>query len=171
MGGKKKQHFSSQHQRSAKAKSNTKTKTFTTETRRKVKLPLSTARWTGETLNEQEQVKKRARLGPQSWRRPMKADGGFRKHKAGVKRQITEGEPGRQGLPEAATQAEAGGHAPSCQWVSRTRTSCGHADEASTFMFLPTGRWREARTLMLIAARRRPNAIQVGCMRIQKAVI
>src|SRR6478609_25433 len=91
----------------------------------------------------------------------------------GMKRQITEGESREdkvyQKLKQRLKLAEM---APRCQWVRLDGTSCGSPQMKQHIYCFAHMQMAEARALMLrLPPPEDANAIQVGLMRIQKAVI
>jgi hypothetical protein len=90
-----------------------------------------------------------------------------------IKRQITEGEAKKdkvyQKLKQRLKLAEM---APRCQWVRQDGTSCGSPQMKRHIYCFAHMQMAEATALMLkLPPPEDPNAIQVGLMRIQKAVI
>jgi hypothetical protein len=91
----------------------------------------------------------------------------------GMKRQMTEG-PAKedrvyQKLKQRLKMADM---APRCQWVRQDGTSCGSPQMKQHIYCFAHMQMAEARDLMLrLPPPEDPNAIQVGLMRIQKAVI
>jgi hypothetical protein len=91
----------------------------------------------------------------------------------GVKRQMTEGamkeDKVYQKLKQRLKMADM---APRCQWVRQDGTSCGSPQMKQHIYCFAHMQMAEARDLMLrLPPPEDPNAIQVGLMRIQKAVI
>jgi hypothetical protein len=91
----------------------------------------------------------------------------------GVKRQMTEGQAKEdkvyQKLKQRLRMADM---APRCQWVRQDGTSCGSPQMKQHIYCFAHMQMAEARDLMLrLPPPEDPNAIQVGLMRIQKAVI
>jgi hypothetical protein len=91
----------------------------------------------------------------------------------GMKRQMTEGETKEdkvyQKLKQRLKLAEM---APRCQWVRQDGTSCGSPQMKQHIYCFAHMQMAEARALMLrLPPPEDANAIQVGLMRIQKAVI
>src|SRR5579859_803668 len=91
----------------------------------------------------------------------------------GMKRQITEGEATEdkvyQKLKQRLKMAEM---APRCQWVRQDGTGCGSPQMKQHIYCFAHMQMAEARALMLrLPPPEDANAIQVGLMRIQKAVI
>jgi len=91
----------------------------------------------------------------------------------GVKRQMTEGEAKEekvyQKLKQRLRLAEM---APRCQWVRQDGTGCGSPQMKQHIYCFAHIQMAEAMDLMLrLPPPEDPNAIQVGLMRIQKAVI
>src|SRR5579859_7158205 len=91
----------------------------------------------------------------------------------GMKRQITEGEAREdkvyQKLKQRLKMAEM---APRCQWVRQDGTSCGSPQMKQHIYCFAHIQMAEARALMLrLPAPEDANAIQIGIMRIQKAML
>jgi hypothetical protein len=91
----------------------------------------------------------------------------------GMKRQITEGESREdkvyQKLKQRLKMAEM---APRCQWVRQDGTSCGSPQMKQHIYCFAHIQMAEARALMLrLPPPEDANAIQVGIMRIQKAML
>jgi hypothetical protein len=93
----------------------------------------------------------------------------------GMKRQITEGEAKEDKVYQKLKQRlKLADMAPRCQWVRQDGTSCGSPQMKRHIYCFAHMQMAEARTLMLRLMLPPPedaNAIQVGLMRIQKAVI
>jgi hypothetical protein len=91
----------------------------------------------------------------------------------GVKRQITEGEAKKDKVYQKLKQRlKMADMAPRCQWVRQDGTSCGSPQMKQHIYCFAHMQMAEARDLMLrLPPPEDPNAIQVGLMRIQKAVI
>ncbi|HET8889815.1 MAG TPA: hypothetical protein VFQ41_13000 [Candidatus Angelobacter sp.] len=91
----------------------------------------------------------------------------------GVKRQITEGEAREDKLYQKLKQRlKLADMAPRCRWVRQGGTSCGSPQMKQHIYCFAHMQMAEARALMLrLPPPEDANAIQVGLMRIQKAVI
>jgi len=90
----------------------------------------------------------------------------------GVKRQITEGEAKADKVYQKLKQRlKLADMAPRCQWVRQGGTSCGSPQMKQHIYCFAHMQMAEARELMLrLPPPEDANAIQVGLMRIQKAV-
>jgi hypothetical protein len=91
----------------------------------------------------------------------------------GVKRQMTEGDAKEDKVYQKLKQRlRLADMAPRCQWVRQDGTSCGSPQMKQHIYCFAHMQMAEARDLMLrLPPPEDPNAIQVGLMRIQKAVI
>jgi hypothetical protein len=91
----------------------------------------------------------------------------------GVKRQITEGEAREDKVYQKLKQRlKLADMAPRCRWVRQDGTSCRSPQMKQHIYCFAHRQMAEARTLMLmLPAPEDANAIQVGLMRIQKALI
>ena len=91
----------------------------------------------------------------------------------GVKRQITEGEAKEDKVYQKLKQRlKLADMAPRCRWVRQDGTSCRSPQMKQHIYCFAHRQMAEARTLMLmLPAAEDANAIQVGLMRIQKALI
>src|SRR5882724_6518320 len=91
----------------------------------------------------------------------------------GVKRQITEGDAREDNIYQKLKQRlKMADMAPRCQWVRQDGTSCGSPQMKQHIYCFAHMQMAEARTLMLrLPPPEDANAIQVGLMRIQKALI
>jgi hypothetical protein len=91
----------------------------------------------------------------------------------GVKRQITEGDAKEDRVYQKLKQRlKVADMAPRCQWVRQDGTSCRSPQMKQHIYCFAHMQMAEARDLMLrLPAPEDANAIQVGLMRIQKAVI
>jgi hypothetical protein len=90
-----------------------------------------------------------------------------------MKRQMTEGESKEDKVYQKLKQRlKMADMAPRCQWVRQDGTSCGSPQMKRHIYCFAHMQMAEARDLMLrLPPPEDPNAIQVGLMRIQKAVI
>src|SRR6266853_5979866 len=91
----------------------------------------------------------------------------------GVKRQITEGEAKEDKVYQKLKQRlKLADMAPRCRWVRQDGTSCRSPQMKQHIYCFAHRQMAEARTLMLmLPAPEDANAIQIGLMRIQKALI
>jgi hypothetical protein len=91
----------------------------------------------------------------------------------GTKRQMTEGQAKEDKVYQKLKQRlKLADMAPRCQWVRQDGTSCGSPQMKQHIYCFAHMQMAEARDLMLkLPPPEDPNAIQVGLMRIQKAVI
>jgi hypothetical protein len=91
----------------------------------------------------------------------------------GMKRQFTEGDAREDKIYQRLKQRlKMADMAPRCQWVRQDGTSCGSPQMKQHIYCFAHRQMAEARELMLrLPPPEDPNAIQVGLMRIQKAVI
>jgi len=91
----------------------------------------------------------------------------------GMKRQITEGEAREDKVYQRLKQRlKMADMAPRCQWVRQDGTSCGSPQMKRHIYCFAHMQMAEARALMLrLPPPEDPNAIQVGLMRIQKAML
>src|SRR6266853_2897768 len=91
----------------------------------------------------------------------------------GVKRQMTEGPAKEEKVYQKLKQRlKLADIAPRCQWVRQDGTSCGSPQMKQHIYCFAHMQMAEARTLMLmLPPPEDANAIQIGLMRIQKAVI
>jgi hypothetical protein len=91
----------------------------------------------------------------------------------GMKREITEGKTKEEKVYQKLKQRlKLADMAPRCQWVRQDGTSCGSPQMKQHIYCFAHRQMAEARTLMLmLPAAEDANAIQVGLMRIQKALI
>jgi hypothetical protein len=91
----------------------------------------------------------------------------------GMKRQMTEGPAKEEKVYQKLKQRlKLADMAPRCQWVRQDGTSCGSPQMKQHIYCFAHMQMAEARDLMLrLPPPEDPNAIQVGLMRIQKAVI
>jgi hypothetical protein len=91
----------------------------------------------------------------------------------GMKRQMTEGEGKEEKVYQKLKQRlKMADMAPRCQWVRQDGTSCRSPQLKQHIYCFAHRQMAEARTLMLmLPAAEDANAIQVGLMRIQKALI
>src|SRR5579864_4612531 len=91
----------------------------------------------------------------------------------GMKRQITEGETREDKVYQKLKQRlKMADMAPRCQWVRQDGTSCGSPQMKRHIYCFAHIQMAEARALMLrLPAPEDANAIQIGIMRIQKAML
>ena len=123
--------------------------------------------------DEQEQVKKRAMELSLKLAQTYEELTRLLERNPGVKRQITEGEAKEDKVYQKLKQRlKLADMAPRCQWVRQDGTSCRSPQMKQHIYCFAHRQMAEARTLMLmLPPPEDANAIQVGLMRIQKAVI
>jgi hypothetical protein len=126
-----------------------------------------------QEVEQQEQVKTRAEALALKLAQTYEELSRLLERNPGVKRQMTEGQEkedkGYQKLKQRLKMADM---APRCQWVRQDGTSCGSPQMKQHIYCFAHIQMAEARALMLrLPPPEDPNAIQVGLMRIQKAVI
>src|SRR5216684_1334674 len=126
-----------------------------------------------QELEEHEQVKDRAEALATKLARTYEELTRLLERNPGVKRQITEGDTKEdkvyQKLKQRLKMADV---APRCQWVRQDGTSCGSPQMKQHIYCFAHMQMAEARTLMLkLPPPEDANAIQVGLMRIQKALL
>src|SRR6267154_2573926 len=89
-----------------------------------------------------------------------------------MKRQITEGEAKEDKVYQKLKQRlKLADMAPRCRWVRQDGTSCRSPQMKQHIYCFAHKQMAEARTLLLLLPPEDANAIQVGLMRIQKAMI
>jgi hypothetical protein len=136
-------------------------------------LPLSHGKPGQANADEQERVKQRAEALALKLAQTYEELSRLLERNPGMKRQMTEGpakeEKVYQKLKQRLKMADM---APRCQWVRQDGTSCGSPQMKHHIYCFAHMQMAEARDLMLrLPPPEDPNAIQVGLMRIQKAVI
>ena len=127
----------------------------------------------GKLDEEQERVQQQAEALALKLARTYEELTRLLERNPGVKRQMTEGEAKKdkvyQKLKHRLKMADM---APRCQWVRQDGTSCGSPQMKQHIYCFAHMQMAEARELMLrLPPPEDANAIQVGLMRIQKAVI
>jgi hypothetical protein len=131
------------------------------------------AREGARQLEQQEHVQQRAESLALKLAQTYEELSRLLERNPGMKRQMTEGtaNPDRvyQKLKQRLKLADM---APRCQWVRQDGTGCGSPQMKQHIYCFAHMQMAEARDLMLrLPPPEDPNAIQVGLMRIQKAVI
>jgi hypothetical protein len=136
-------------------------------------LPLSHGKPGQANADEQEQVKERAEALAHKLAQTYEELTRLLERNPGVKRQMTEGEAREDKVYQKLKQRlKLADMAPRCQWVRQDGTSCGSPQMKQHIYCFAHMQMAEARALMLrLPPPEDPNAIQVGLMRIQKAVI
>jgi hypothetical protein len=124
-------------------------------------------------LEQQEQVKARAEALAVKLAQTYEELARLLERNPSMKRQITEGESREDKVYQKLKQRlKMADMAPRCQWVRQDGTSCGSPQMKQHIYCFAHMQMAEARDLMLrLPPPEDPNAIQVGLMRIQKAVI
>src|SRR5882724_2934409 len=170
--------FSSQHSAvSQSQKQHQNQKPFTTEGAEDAEesktLLLSHGKMGKVNADEQEQVKKRAEALALKLAQTYEELTRLLEHNPGVKRQITEGEAREDKVYQKLQhRLKLADMAPRCRWVRQDGTSCQSPEMKQHIYCFAHRQMAEARTLMLmLPAPEDANAIQVGLMRIQKALI
>jgi hypothetical protein len=168
--------FSSQHSEASQNQHQNK-RPFTAEDAEEGKtLPLSHGKPGQAYADEQEQVKKQAEALALRLAHTYEELTRLLERHPGMKRQMTEGETREDKVYEKLKQRlKIADMAPRCQWVKQDGTSCGSPQMKQHIYCFAHKQMAEARALMLMLPPPPPpedaNAIQVGLMRIQKAVI
>jgi hypothetical protein len=127
----------------------------------------------GMAGDEQERVKQRAEALALKLAQTYEELTRLLERNPGMKRQMTEGESREdkvyQKLKQRLKMAEM---APRCQWVRQDGTSCGSPQMKQHIYCFAHIQMAEARALMLrLPPPEDANAIQIGIMRIQKAML
>jgi hypothetical protein len=132
-------------------------------------LPLSH----GKLADEHERVKQRAEALAVKLAQTYEELTRLLERNPGVKRQMTEGSAKEDKVYQKLKQRlKLADMAPRCQWVRQDGTGCGSPQMKQHIYCFAHMQMAEARDLMLkLPPPEDPNAIQVGLMRIQKAVI
>ena len=132
-------------------------------------LPLSH----GKPSDEQERVKQRAEALAVKLAQTYEELTRLLERNPGVKRQMTEGTANPDKVYQKLKQRlKLADMAPRCQWVRQDGTSCGSPQMKQHIYCFAHMQMAAARELMLrLPPPEDANAIQVGLMRIQKAVI
>jgi hypothetical protein len=123
--------------------------------------------------DEQERVKQRAEALALKLAQTYEELSRLLERNPGMKRQMTEGAAREDKVYQKLKQRlKLADMAPRCQWVRQDGTSCGSPQMKQHIYCFAHIQMAEARALMLrLPPPEDPNAIQVGLMRIQKAVI
>jgi hypothetical protein len=126
-----------------------------------------------QELDEREQVSERAEALALELARTYEELTRLLERNPAVKRQITKGEAKEDKVYQKLKQRlKMADMAPRCQWVRQDGTSCGSPQMKQHIYCFALMQMAEARTLMLmLPVVEDANAIQVGLMRIQKALI
>ena len=135
--------------------------------------PCQEQAWRAHQFEEHEQARQRAQDLAVKLAQTYEELTRLLERNPGVKRQITEGsgkeEKVYQKLKQRLKMADM---APRCQWVRQDGTSCRSPQLKRHIYCFAHMQMAEARTLMLmLPAAEDANAIQVGLMRLQKALI
>jgi hypothetical protein len=165
--------FSRQHS-AVSENQNQHQRPFTAEDAEESKtLPLSHGKPGQANADEQEQVKKQAEALALKLAQTYEELTRLLERNPGMKRQITEGEAKEDRVYQKLKQRlKLADMAPRCQWVRQDGTSCRSPQMKQHIYCFAHKQMAEARTLMLmLPAAEDANAIQVGLMRIQKALI
>jgi hypothetical protein len=126
-----------------------------------------------QELEQQEQVKQRAEALAHKLAQTYEELSRLLERNPGMKRQMTEG-PAKEDkvYQKLKLRLKMADMAPRCQWVRQDGTGCGSPQMKQHIYCFAHMQMAEARDLMLrLPPPEDPNAIQVGLMRIQKAVI
>jgi hypothetical protein len=126
-----------------------------------------------QEVEQQERVKQRAEALAHKLAQTYEELSRLLERNPGMKRQMTEGE-GKQDkvYQKLKHRLKLADMAPRCQWVRQDGTGCGSPQMKQHIYCFAHMQMAEARDLMLrLPPPEDPNAIQVGLMRIQKAVI
>jgi hypothetical protein len=126
-----------------------------------------------QEVGQQEQVKTRAEALALKLAQTYEELSRLLEQNPGMKRQITEGATKEDKVYQKLKQRlKLADMAPRCQWVRQDGTGCGSPQMKQHIYCFAHMQMAEARDLMLrLPPPEDPNAIQVGLMRIQKAVI
>jgi hypothetical protein len=126
-----------------------------------------------QELEQQEQVNDRAQALAIKLAQTYEELTRLLERNPGMKRQITKGEAREDKVYQKLKQRlKMADMAPRCQWVRQDGTSCGSPQMKRHIYCFAHMQMAEARTLLLmLPAMEDANAIQVGLMRIQKALI
>ncbi len=124
-------------------------------------------------LEQQEEVQQQAEALALKLARTYEELTRLLERNPGVKRQITEGEAKEDKVYQKLKQRlKLADMAPRCRWVRQDGTSCRSPQMKQHIYCFAHRQMAEARTLMLmLPAPEDANAIQVGLMRIQKALL
>src|SRR5580765_4056698 len=126
-----------------------------------------------QELEQQEQVNDRAQALAHKLAQTYEELSRLLERNPGVKRQITEGATKEDKVYQKLKQRlKMADMAPRCQWVRQDGTSCGSPQMKQHIYCFAHMQMAEARTLMLmLPVAEDANAIQIGLMQIQKALI
>ena len=124
-------------------------------------------------LEQQEQVKDRANALATKLAQTYEELSRLLERNPGMKRQMTEGDAREDKIYQRLKQRlKMADMAPRCQWVKQDGTACRSPQMKQHIYCFAHKQMAEARTLMLmLPVVEDANAIQVGLMRIQKALI
>jgi hypothetical protein len=164
--------FSSQH--SAVSQNQKRLTTEDTESTEEGKtVPLVHGKMEQVNADEQEQVKKQAEGLALKLAKTYEELTRLLERNPGVKRQITEGAAKEDKVYQKLKQRlKLADMSPRCRWVRQDGTSCRSPQMKQHIYCFAHMQMAEARTLLLmLPAAEDANAIQVGLMRIQKALI
>src|SRR5438270_1790065 len=127
----------------------------------------------GQVADEQEQAEQQAHTLAVKLARTYEELSRLLERNPGMKRQMTEGATKEDKVYQKLKQRlKMADMAPRCQWVRQDGTSCGSPQMKQHIYCFAHMQMAEARTLMLmLPVVEDANAIQVGLMRIQKALI
>src|SRR5882724_477371 len=170
--------FSSQHSAvSQSQKQHQNQKPFTTEGAEDAEesktLLLSHGKMGKVNADEQERVQQRAKALALKLAETYEELTRLLERNPAMKREITQGEAKEEKVYQKLKQRlKLADMAPRCQWVRQDGTSCRSPQMKQHIYCFAHRQMAEARTLMLmLPAPEDANAIQVGLMRIQKALI
>jgi len=126
-----------------------------------------------QELDEHEQVKQRAEALALKLAQTYEELTRLLERNPGVKRQMSEGPAKEEKVYQKLKQRlKLADMTPRCRWVRQDGTSCGSPQMKQHIYCFAHMQMAEARTLMLmLPPPEDANAIQIGLMRIQKAVI
>jgi hypothetical protein len=147
---------------------------FTAEDGKESKtLPLSHGKPAQMNADEQERVQQRAEALALKLAQTYEELTRLLERNPGMKRQFTEGESREDKVYQKLKQRlKMADMAPRCQWVRQDGTSCGSPQMKQHIYCFAHIQMAEARALMLrLPAPEDTNAIQIGIMRIQKAML
>jgi hypothetical protein len=164
--------FSGQH--SAVSQNQKRLTTEDTESTEEGKtVPLVHGKMEQVNADEQERVQQRAEALALKLAQTYEELARLLERNPGVKRQLTEGDAKADKVYQKLKQRlKMADMAPRCQWVRQDGTSCRSPQMKKHIYCFAHVQMAETRTLMLmLPAAEDANAIQVGLMRIQKAVI
>src|SRR5579859_1470562 len=136
-------------------------------------LPLSHGKPGLANTDEQELVKQRAEALAHKLAQTYEELARLLERNPGMKREITEGTTKEDKVYQKLKQRlKMADMAPRCQWVRQDGTSCGSPQMKQHIYCFAHMQMAEARTLMLmLPPPEDANAIQIGIMRIQKAML